>query len=288
MSHWFVPFASLASKSDHKEYQMVLYVQNDRNIQQASDQKVELRCAPQETLLTGVVRSRANNPVGQTSKFSGKSLYEGSVLQVQRMLSHNFSLGHISEAVECRMDVMKGRIPFLKPIDGFVDLGQDVTVMIKIRQIGNTFHIHCIQFVIVFFVNKYFAWLVFRGNRLNDLEMLCTRRLSSHQTGAYEQWRVITWNSVITLLSSQTWFRLTNDTNQTDSEPELTDFPSLPDSSSSMPRTTPSPRHKSLPLHRLSVPTSARLCSSVAHISDPTSRMSLTESHWNILFVNHL
>ena len=91
---------------------MVLYVQNDRNIQQASDEKVEIRCAPQETLLTGVVKSRANNPIGQQHTSKLRSLYEGSVLQVHRMLSHNFSLGHISEAVECRMDVYERKNTF--------------------------------------------------------------------------------------------------------------------------------------------------------------------------------
>ena len=117
-----------------------MYVQNDRNIQQASDEKIEVKCAPQELLLAGVVTNRGTQHSQQnTSKFSAKSLYSGSHLQVQRMLSDNFTLTYTSDALECRMDVMKGRIPFLKPIEGFVDLGQDVTVMIKIREIGNTF-----------------------------------------------------------------------------------------------------------------------------------------------------
>ena len=128
-------------KSEYNEYELVLYVQNDRNIQQASDERVEVKCAPQELLLQGVVPNPGTHQSQQTylAKFSGKSLYGGSYIQVNRMLSHNFTLSHISDALECHMDVMKGRIPFLKPIDGFVDLGQDVTVLIKIKELGNTY-----------------------------------------------------------------------------------------------------------------------------------------------------
>ena len=129
-------------KSHFDEYELVLYVQNDRNIQQASDEKIEVKCAPQELLLTGVVSNRGTIHSPHSSKFNGKSLYGGSYIQVQRMLSHNFTFTHVSDSIECRMDVMKGRIPFLKPIDGFVDLGQDITVMIKIREMGNAFIKH--------------------------------------------------------------------------------------------------------------------------------------------------
>ena len=144
-------------KSDFDEYELVLYVQNDRNIQQASDEKIEVKCAPQDLLLTGVVSNRGSQQTQNTSKLNGKSLYGGSYIQVHRMLSHNFTFTHFSDAVECHMDVMKGRIPFLKPIDGFVDLGQDITVMIKIREIGNTFIRHWFHS----FVNPFLSYQYF-------------------------------------------------------------------------------------------------------------------------------
>jgi len=108
-------------------------VQNERNIEQATDEKIEVKCAPQELLLTGVVGNPGNQ---HSSKFNGKSLFGSSHIQVHQMRSHNFTLSDISDSLECRMDVMKGRMPFLKPIDGFVDLGQDVTIIIKIKEIG--------------------------------------------------------------------------------------------------------------------------------------------------------
>lgn len=43
----------------------------------------------------------------------------------------------ITNLIESRMDILRGRIPFLKLIDNNVELGDDVTLIIRSRQLGN-------------------------------------------------------------------------------------------------------------------------------------------------------
>ncbi|CAG2101086.1 unnamed protein product [Medioppia subpectinata] len=126
---------------NYSEYELVLYVQNDRNIQQSSDEKIEVKCWPRNVLLRGVMGSEGNRTHNSTTKLSAKSLYgvygmDGAThIQVHQMRSHHLTLSHVTDSLECRLDVMRGRIPFLKPIEGFVDLGQDVTLLIRIKEI---------------------------------------------------------------------------------------------------------------------------------------------------------
>lgn len=47
-------------------------------------------------------------------------------------------ISSVQRKIDCQMDIMRGRIPFLKPIDPFkpVDVGDEVTVIIRMNHIG--------------------------------------------------------------------------------------------------------------------------------------------------------
>lgn len=122
-------------------------MQHDSNIEQASDKLIRVKCSPQDLVLTGIMGRKPNE---ESSGFSERSLFGGSQIRVQQIANHDFTLSDVADSIECRMDVMKGRLPFLKPIDGFVDIGQDITILIKIREIGNCFLYHCIHIILAF------------------------------------------------------------------------------------------------------------------------------------------
>ena len=52
------------------------------------------------------------------------------------MDKHEFASAAVEKTIDARMDIMKGRLPNIKPIDSFVDIGEDVTILIQIRDVG--------------------------------------------------------------------------------------------------------------------------------------------------------
>lgn len=115
---------------------LYLYVQFDPNIQQTKDERIHVKCAPQEILLSGGMGRMAEDET-VTSSPNYKAQRGLNRIHVKTMASHQFTESTVADSLDCWMDIMSGRIPYLKTIDGFVDIGEDVTVLIKIRKKGN-------------------------------------------------------------------------------------------------------------------------------------------------------
>ncbi|RWS11179.1 uncharacterized protein B4U79_00051 [Dinothrombium tinctorium] len=114
-----------------KEFELYLYVQHDPSIQQSNDERILVRCAPQEIHVSGAFGRRNDN--GE-NKPNVKNVNGDNRILVKTMSNHQLAESTV-DSIECWMDIMKGRLPFLKAINGFVDIGEDVTVLIKIKNI---------------------------------------------------------------------------------------------------------------------------------------------------------
>ena len=112
------------------QFELHLYLQYDRNIQQSMDERVLVRCAPQEILLSGSM-GRKNDPIMSSANI--KNLLGDSRIQVRPIDNHHFAEATF-ESIECWMDILKGRMPYLKAIDSFVNIGEDITVLVKIKK----------------------------------------------------------------------------------------------------------------------------------------------------------
>ncbi|XP_023227725.1 uncharacterized protein LOC111628217 [Centruroides sculpturatus] len=88
-------------------YEVLLYIQHDRQVQLATDEHVAVRCTPREIVVTTA---------------TGKQLPKEA------------KPSEIVKPLDYWMDIMKGRMPGLKIITGHVDVGEEVTMIIKIRQ----------------------------------------------------------------------------------------------------------------------------------------------------------
>ena len=66
-----------------------------------------------------------------------KSFPENNRISIKPLGLYEFASTALAKhQVDCHMDVMKGRIPFLKPIDAFVDVGDEVTILVKMNIAG--------------------------------------------------------------------------------------------------------------------------------------------------------
>lgn len=123
---------------DNYEFQVYLYIQYEQSANyQNFDERIFVRCAPQEILLSGTM-GRRSEATALNKDSHPKSLNEddNSRISIKTMESHEFAESTIEQQVESQMDIMRGRLPFLKPIDSFVDIGEDVTVLVKVKNIG--------------------------------------------------------------------------------------------------------------------------------------------------------
>ncbi|RWS30737.1 uncharacterized protein B4U80_05874, partial [Leptotrombidium deliense] len=114
-----------------KELELYLYVQHDPYIQQSNDERILVRCMPQEIHVSGAMGRRQDH---FDFRPNVKKINGDSRILVKTMSNHHLAESTVN-SVECVMDIMKGRLPFLKPIDSFVDIGEDVTVLLKIKNI---------------------------------------------------------------------------------------------------------------------------------------------------------
>lgn len=138
------------------EMQLYLYIQHDQGVPKNFDERIFVRCAPQEILLSGSIgRQKSSESVSpvEPSQYSPsapqvpaahKSLtddLEGSHhdptrIVIKTMDKHEFATAAVEKTIDARMDIMKGRPPAVKPIDSFVDIGDDVTILIQIKDVG--------------------------------------------------------------------------------------------------------------------------------------------------------
>ncbi|XP_053214761.1 uncharacterized protein LOC128397983 isoform X3 [Panonychus citri] len=113
------------------QFELHLYVQYDKNIQQSQDDRILVRCAPQEILLSGGMGRRSDEAISKSPNL--KSLHGDSRIQIKPMDNHHFAESTVA-SVECFMDIFRGRIPHLKTIDSHVNIGEDITVLVKIKK----------------------------------------------------------------------------------------------------------------------------------------------------------
>lgn len=127
--------------SADETYQLSLYIQNDPNIEQKSDSKVTIQCSSQVTkniifeqsLLSDYSRKMDQRHISSRNQ---------SIVPVAQLVVKpaggkiNDNSNNITEMVASHMDVLKGRLPYLKIIDGSVELGDDVTLIIRTKKNG--------------------------------------------------------------------------------------------------------------------------------------------------------
>lgn len=151
-------------KPDNRpEMQMYLYVRYDSASPYTSyDERISVRCSPQEILLSGSMgRNEPLHPPAVVSELKAvsssvvaadvKDSIQSSPITLVKAHPDNNRISikplglsqftssvakdGVAQQIDCHMDVMRGRIPFLKPIDAFVDIGDDVTILVKMNNV---------------------------------------------------------------------------------------------------------------------------------------------------------
>ncbi|XP_064485439.1 uncharacterized protein LOC135397805 [Ornithodoros turicata] len=99
-------------------YEVLLYVQYDKLVQQAVDEVVAVKCAPQRQI---VVRGSMRHHVSDAAS---------------HLPNDNYKHEEITNDVDSWMDILQGSMPFVKPVTGYVNVGEEMTMVIKIRHTG--------------------------------------------------------------------------------------------------------------------------------------------------------
>nr|XP_046912724.1 myb-like protein AA [Dermatophagoides farinae] len=122
------------SKDD--TYQLSLYIQNDPKIEQKYDSKVIVQCSPRVT--KNIIMEHNSNLNDFYRKMDDNNI--GDHNHHHHHHHHHHMMNNeidITNLIESRMDILRGRIPFLKLIDNNVELGDDVTLIIRTRQLDD-------------------------------------------------------------------------------------------------------------------------------------------------------
>lgn len=139
------------------EMQLYLYIQHNQGMPRNYEERIFVRCAPQEILLSGSIgRQKSSTGTVSTSPFESPTVAlpssahkrlagdddhdryddDPTRIVIKTMDKHEFASAAVEKSIDARMDIMKGRMPAIKPIDSFVDIGEDVTILIQIKDIG--------------------------------------------------------------------------------------------------------------------------------------------------------
>ncbi len=117
-------------------YQLSLYIQNDPNLEQKTDSKVTIQCSSQVTKNIVVEQNLASSDFSRrvdSAPGVGKNrTIVPTASLTEDTQSLNQSLGQ-SVMPTARIDVLRGRVPFVKLIDSRVELGDDLTVIIRAK-----------------------------------------------------------------------------------------------------------------------------------------------------------
>ncbi|KPM05145.1 hypothetical protein QR98_0036040 [Sarcoptes scabiei] len=138
--------------SKDETFQLSLYIQNDPKIEQKFDSKVVVQCSSQITKNIIMEQNSGNdfyrkmdqqNSIIASLQPQQRTIQPRTNLTISRLVENESDPLQIDTNVliESRMDILRGRIPFLKLIDGNVELGDDVTLIIlslilKVRESG--------------------------------------------------------------------------------------------------------------------------------------------------------
>lgn len=137
-------------------YEALLYVQYDRHVQQGMDELLHVRCTPQrEIVVTGSMRHPGNtrtrggtaaalsrrrflprlkvhNDTGTGINSSYATTPDVVTRNASKPVARRPTPDPVNE-VDSWMDILEGSMPFVKPVSGYVNVGQDMTMLIKIR-----------------------------------------------------------------------------------------------------------------------------------------------------------
>lgn len=142
-------------------YQLSLYIQNDPKIEQKFDSKVVVQCSPhvtkniilEQNSMNEFYRkldrprfpmAKAHNKLPPSANGQRSQIIPNSTLTFNLNTNNNINEEvhqsnnqmDLFNLIESRMDILKGRIPFLKLIDHHVELGDDVTLIIRTKELG--------------------------------------------------------------------------------------------------------------------------------------------------------
>ncbi|KFM62130.1 hypothetical protein X975_11341, partial [Stegodyphus mimosarum] len=92
-----------------------MYLQYEKHVQQASDDIIQVQCVPQDV----VVSSRM---------VPAKPPETGHITTNKQLTTQAPSL-----SFDSWMDILKGKMPSAVPITEYVNVGEDVTMLVKIR-----------------------------------------------------------------------------------------------------------------------------------------------------------
>lgn len=137
-----------------------MYIQNDPKIEQKFDSKVVVQCSPhvtkniilEQNSMNEFYRkldrprfpmAKAHNKLPPSANGQRSQIIPNSTLTFHLNDNNNNNdeqSGNnqmdLFNLIESRIDILRGRIPFLKLIDHHVELGDDVTLIIRTKELG--------------------------------------------------------------------------------------------------------------------------------------------------------
>lgn len=114
-------------------YQLSLYIQNDPYIEQKTDSKVTIQCSSKMTkniiFEQNLDYSRRLEPGNKE-----RAIVPSATLTIG---SNRMSVNSTNDdSISARIDILRGRVPFVKTIDKTVELGDDLTIIVRVNHIG--------------------------------------------------------------------------------------------------------------------------------------------------------
>lgn len=131
--------------SSDETYQLLLYIQSDQNIEQKTDSKVKIQCSPQVTkniIFEHNALSEFSRKIEQNHP--NKSDKNQTIVPIANLSVRFNNTDNQTDMFTSHIDLLKGRIPYLKIINGSIKLGDDVTLIIRSKKHGIYETIDCL------------------------------------------------------------------------------------------------------------------------------------------------
>lgn len=159
-------------------YQLSLYIQNDPNLEQKTDSKVTILCSSQVTkniIFEQNLSSDFSRKVDAVPHLSFRQPVKNrTIVPSVNLVVETYHLNEThSEVASTRIDILRGKVPFVKLIDKSVELGDDLTVIIRANKLGMAL----VAFDSLVQTHSFDStrWL-----RLEGFALLCPRREQYH------------------------------------------------------------------------------------------------------------
>lgn len=125
--------SSQVNASSEQMYQLSLYIQSDATIEQKTDSKVTIQCSSQTTkniVFEQNVSSDYSRKVETSPSKNRTIIPSGSLTVDTQQLNETLLSGPVPSG---RIDILRGRVPFVKLIERSVELGDDLTAIIRAK-----------------------------------------------------------------------------------------------------------------------------------------------------------